>query len=244
MINQEERERYDRQIRIEGFSIEGQEKLKRSRVLIAGAGGLGSPISIYLAIAGVGNLRIVDRDVIDLSNLNRQPLHQTKDISKKKAHSAEEKLRGLNPNIQVEAITEIITQDNAFQLSEGCDLILDAVDNYPTRYALNKAALRRGIPFIYGGIYELEGMTTTIIPGKTACLRCIFPEPPSSAIFPVLGVTAGVIGCLQAMEAVKYILGIGEALINRLLIFDGFAMRFREVKLIRNPQCPDCSSFQ
>jgi adenylyltransferase/sulfurtransferase len=179
--------------------------------------------------------------VVDLSNLSRQILHHTQDIGKKKVQSAEETLRELNPDVHVEAIAETITQDNAFQLSEGCNLILDATDNFPDRYALNKAALQRGIPFLYGGVYGIEGMTTTIIPGKTACLRCIFPEPPPTTVSPILGVAPGIIGCLQALEAIKYLVGIGELLANRLLIFDGFGLKFREVGLTRYPQCPDCS---
>jgi len=234
-------DRYDRQIIIDGFGIGGQERLKHSRVLIAGAGGLGSAISIYLAIAGVGSLRIVDKDEVSLSNLNRQPLYQATDIGRRKAQAAEEKLRKLNPDIQVEGISGTITQHSVFQLVDDCDIIVDAMDNFPTRYALNRAALKRDVPFIYGGIYGLEGAVTTIIPGKTACLKCIFPESPRPATFPVLGAAPGIIGCLQAMEAIKYIVGIGDLLTNRLLIFDGFSMKFREVKLERYPQCPDCS---
>ncbi len=241
MITSEERERYDRQIKIEGWGIEGQQRLKQAKVLIAGAGGLGSAISVYLGVAGVGSLRIIDRDMVNLSNLNRQILHCAQDIGREKVQSASETLRKLNPAIQIEAIAETITQDNAFLLSEGCNLILDAMDNFPARYALNKAAIQRGIPFLYGGIYGIEGMTTTIIPKETACLRCIFPEPPPTTVSPASGVAAGVIGCLQALEAIKYIVGIGELLTNRLLIFDGLSSKFREVRLTRRSQCPDCS---
>ncbi|MBE0415662.1 MAG: HesA/MoeB/ThiF family protein [Dehalococcoidia bacterium] len=244
MLTEEEKERYDRQIRIQGFGLEGQKKLKQAKVLIAGVGALGTVVSTYLGVAGVGCLRIIDRDVVELSNLNRQILLWTGDIGKGKSQSAEEKLRKVNPHIQVEAIAETITQDNVLRLATGCDLILDAVDNYHTRYLLNMVALERGIPFLHGGIYGMEGMMTTIIPGQTACLRCIFPEPPPPAINPVLGVIPGVIGCLQALEAIKYITGIGELLTNRLLIFDGIDLSFREVKLKRNLECPDCSSFK
>lgn len=241
MITREERERYDRQIRIDGLGTEGQEKLKQARVLIAGVGGLGSPLAIYLAIAGVGNLRIVDNDEVSLSNLNRQPLYGAEDIGRKKIEVAETKLRELNPDIKVEAVFETITEETVLPLVDGCDLILDAVDNFPARYVLNNAAIKMGVPFLYGGVYGLEGTMTTIIPGKTACLRCIFPDSPPLEIFPVLGGTAGIVGCIQAMEAIKYIVGIGDLLTNRLLIFDGFSMKFREVRLERNPQCPDCS---
>lgn len=244
MLTEDEKKRYDRQIRISGFGVEGQEKLKKARVLIAGVGALGTAISTYLGIAGVGCLRIVDGDVVELSNLNRQILHWTTDIGKKKTQSAEEKLREANPCIKVEAVAETISEDNIFELTAGCDLIMDAVDNYQTRYLLNRAALERGIPFIHGGVYGMEGMATTIVPGQTACLRCIFPEPPPPATIPVLGVIPGIIGCLQATEAVKYITGIGELLTNRLLVFDGSDIKFREVKLERDPQCPDCSSLK
>jgi len=244
MLTEDEKKRYDRQIRISGFGVEGQEKLKRAKVLIAGVGALGTAISTYLGIAGVGCLRIVDGDVVELSNLNRQILHWTTDIGKKKTQSAEEKLREANPCIKVEAIAETISEDNILELTTGCDLIMDAVDNYQTRYLLNRAALERGIPFIHGGVFGMEGMATTVIPGQTACLRCIFPEPPPPTTIPVLGVIPGIIGCLQATEAVKYITGIGELLANRLLVFDGSDTKFREVKLERDPQCPDCSSLK
>ena len=244
MLTEEEKERYDRQIRIPGFGVEGQEKLKKAKVLIAGVGALGTAISTYLGIAGVGCLRIVDGDVVELSNLNRQVLHWTRDIGRMKTQSAAEKLREANPCINVDAVVETITQDNIPELTAGCDLIMDAVDNYQTRYLLNRAALERGIPFIHGGVYGMEGMATTIVPGQTACLKCIFPEPPPPVTIPVLGVIPGVVGCLQATEAVKYITGIGELLTNRLLVFDGNDLRFREVKLKRNPKCPDCSSLK
>lgn len=244
MLREEEKQRYDRQIRIQGFGEEGQKKLKEASVLVAGIGGLGTVISMYLGVAGVGRLRIVDGEVVELSNLNRQILHWTEDIGKEKARSAEEKLQKVNPHIQIEATTEIITQDNVLKLTEGCHLILDAMDNYQARYLLNRAALERGIPFIHGGIYGMEGVMTTIIPGQTACLRCIFPEPPPQATLPVLGAAPGIIGCLQALEAIKHITGIGRLLTDRLLIFDGIDLSFREVKLERNPQCPDCSPLK
>jgi len=237
-----EKKRYDRQIKIADFGIEGQKKLKQSRVLIAGAGGLGSPIAIYLAVAGVGNIRIVDNDKVSLSNLNRQILYQNHDIGREKAEVAGEKLNKWNNDIRVEAITDTIGADNVYHLTDECDVILDATDNFTVRYLLNEAAFARKIPLHYGGIYGLEGALTTIIPGKTACLKCIFPEPPPPAISPVLGVTAGIIGCLQAMESIKYIVGTGELLTNRMLIFDGFSMKFRELKLRPDPRCPHCSS--
>jgi len=241
MLTEDEKQRYDRQIRINGFGLEGQEKLKRARVLVAGAGALGSVIATYLALAGVGSLRVVDDDVVELSNLNRQILHWSGDVGKAKTQSAEEKLRQANPCVHVEAVAARIGEDNALELASGCDLIMDAVDNYDTRYALNRAALESGIPFIHGGVYAMEGMATTIVPGQTACLKCIFAAPPPPTTIPVLGAITGIVGCLQATEAVKYITGIGELLANRLLVVDGVDLRFREVRLQRNAECPDCS---
>ncbi|MDY6842695.1 MAG: HesA/MoeB/ThiF family protein [Thermodesulfobacteriota bacterium] len=243
MITEKERERYDRQILIEEIGIEGQEKIKSSRILIAGVGGLGSSMSYYLAAAGVGYMRIVDYDEVNLSNLNRQILYLDRDIGRKKSQAAQEKLESLNADIRIDAVVETITEDTVFDLVEDCDVILDAMDNFPTRYLLNQAALEKNIPFIYGGVYEMEGALTTIIPGKTACLQCIFPVAPPVAVAPVLGVTTGTIGCLQAMEAIKFIVGIGKLLTNRLLIFDGFDMTFRELKLRRDLQCPICSGI-
>ena len=241
MITDIEQKRYQRQILIDGIGITGQEKLKKSKVLIAGAGGLGSPISLYLAAAGVGTLRIVDNDKVSLSNLNRQILYRNKDIGAGKAETAKAKIRELNPQVSVESITGPVTGDNVYDLVEGCDMILDAVDNFAARYLLNDAAVKKNIPLIYGGIYGLEGALTTIVPFKTACLRCIFPGPPSVEVSPVLGATTGIIGGLQAMEAIKYIVGIGRLLTDRLLIFDGFNLGFREVNLRRNSKCPCCS---
>ena len=243
MLSNEEKERYDRQLLIDDLGVKGQEKLKKSRVLVAGAGGLGSPISIYLGAAGVGALRIVDQDIISLSNMNRQILYNTMDIGRKKVNAAKEKLEALNPNINVEVISKTITKYNVFDLVDGFDLIVDAMDNFPTRYLLNEAAFKKNIPFIYGGVYGLEGALTTIIPGKTVCLRCIVNEAPPVSTPPVLGATPGVIGCLQSMEAIKYLSGMGFLLTNRLMIFDGFNMQFREVNLNSDLQCPVCAQI-
>lgn len=240
MLSDEELERYDRQLKIEGLGREGQEKLKRAKIMIAGAGGLGCPVAIYLAAAGVGCLRVVDKDRVESSNLNRQVLHWEKDIGQKKAMSAAKKLARLNPWIKVEAIAQAITEHNVLELTEGCDLIIDALDNYPTRYLLNRAAIKRRIPLVHGGIHGLEGMVTTIIPGKTPCLRCIFSQGPPPVTFPVLGVTPGIIGTIQAAEAIKYLVGVGELLTGRLLLFDGAILTFREVRVRRHPECPDC----
>jgi len=242
MLKSEELERYNRQIRI--FGEEGQERLKNAKVFIAGAGGLGSPIAIYLAVAGIGEIRIVDNDRVELSNLNRQILYWDQDVGKRKAESAEEKLREINPDIEVETISDTIAETNVLELVHNADLIIDAMDNFPTRYLLNRAALAKEIPFFHGAIYGFEGQVTTIIPGKTACLRCIFPEAPQPETFPVIGVTPGVIGLIQATEVVKYVVGFGGLLTNRLLIWDGLAMRMEEIAVERNPECPDCGTYR
>ena len=227
---------------MDGFGERGQEKLKQAEVFIAGAGGLGSSISIYLAVVGVGQIRIVDRDVVELSNLNRQILHWDKDIARGKAESAGEKLQQMNSDIKIEVIAEDITEDNILKLVGDCQLIVDAMDNFPTRYLLNKAALKRNIPLFHGSVYGLDGMASTIIPGETACLRCMFPKPPPEATFPVIGVTPGIIGCIQATEVIKYIVGIGELLRNRLLVWDGLSTKFRELTVKKDPHCQDCGS--
>lgn len=238
MLSREELERYDRQIRI--FGEDGQKKLKRARVLIAGIGGLGSSISIYLTAAGVGRLILVDSDIVELSNLNRQVLHWDKDVGKSKVRSAEEKLRGLNPEVDIEALSAKIDEGSVFELARNVDVIVDAMDNFETRYLLNRVALKRGVPMVHGGVRGFDGQVTTIVPGETACLRCIFPKAPPRETFPILGATAGVIGCIQAMEVVKYVVGVGELLKNRLLLFNGQDMKFSEVEVVRNPKCEDC----
>ncbi len=238
MLTKDELERYQRQILL--FGREGQAKLKEARVFIAGVGGLGSPIAIYLTSAGVGRIKIVDGDTVELSNLNRQVLHWSQDIGRQKVESAAEKLKKLNPNVKVEAIFKTINQDNINELIGDSDLIIDAMDNFPTRYLLNKAAIKKNIPFFFGAIHGFYGQATTIIPGKTVCLRCIFPSPPPTEVFPVVGVTPGIIGCIQAAEVIKYITGTGSCLENRLLFWDGLKMAADEVKLKKNPKCEDC----
>ena len=241
MLTAEEFERYDRQIIVPGFGKEGQEKLKKSKVFIAGAGGLGSPISIYLVAAGVGVVRIVDHDIIELSNLNRQVLHWDEDIGKKKVDSASAKLKRLNKDVKIEAIEETITGANVSQLTDGFDLIVDAMDNLPTRYILNRAAIEKNIPFFHGAVYGFEGRAMTIIPGQTACLGCVYRgRVPPKEKFPVVGVTPAVIGCIQATEVIKYIVGIGELLTNRLFVYDGLNLQFAEFKVKRDPDCEYC----
>lgn len=241
MLTRDEQIRYDRQIMIKGIGETGQEKLKQARVVIAGSGGLGSPIAIYLAAAGVGTIRIIDHDTVELSNLNRQVLHWDKDIGRRKVESSAEKLQQLNRYLTIEAISETITEDNVSRLIAGSDLIVDGMDNLPTRYLLNKAAISNKIPFIHGAVYGLEGRVLTVIPGKSACLKCVYRGllPPEK--FPVIGVTPAVIGCIQATEAIKYIVGIGKLITDRLLIYDGLNMKFTELTVRRDPNCEHCS---
>jgi molybdopterin/thiamine biosynthesis adenylyltransferase len=240
MLTKYELERYDRQIRISGFGKEGQEKLKEARVLVAGAGGLGFPISAYLTAAGIGKMKIVDKDVVELSNLNRQLLHWNKDVGRRKVESAREKLIQINPRVEVDAIGETITETNVLNLVSDVDAIIDAMDNFPTRFVLNKAALKKKIPFFHGAVRGFMGQATTIVPGETACLRCIFPEAPLAEKFPILGSIAGLIGTIQATEVVKYFTGIGSLLKNKLLIYDGKYTSFDIMELKANPNCPDC----
>jgi adenylyltransferase/sulfurtransferase len=243
MLTPNELERYGRQIMMAGFGEAGQEKLKNARVFIAGAGGLGCPISIYLANAGIGAIRLVDQDKIELSNLNRQVLHWPEDVGRPKVDSASEKLRRMNPDLKLEAIRETMDETNLYQLTEGCDVIVDALDNIKTRYLLNKAAIDHNVPFVHGAIYGLEGRAMTIIPGKSACLGCVYKGIPPRARFPVLGVTPAVIGCIEATEVIKYLTGIGELLIDRILIYDGLNMKFMEVNIKRNPDCEYCGKI-
>jgi adenylyltransferase/sulfurtransferase len=235
-------EKYIRQIML--FGEEGQEKLKKARVFVAGAGGLGSPVSTYLAVAGVGKIIIADFDCVEKSNLNRQFLHHEKDIGKEKIKSAEEKLLSLNPEIEVETIKEKITDKNAGSIVPPCDLIIEALDNFDTRHVLNRLAVEREIPFIQGAVSGYRGQATTIIPGKTPCLCCIFPTSFKKEVFPVLGTTPGVIGTIQANEAIKLIVGQGKLLENRLLLWDGFSCSFSELNVNKTENCPVCGVKQ
>lgn len=237
----EEIQRYSRQIMIPQMGEEGQEKLKRARVFVAGAGGLGSPVSIYLAAAGVGLLRLVDQDTVDLTNLNRQVVHWTADVERRKVDSAQEKLSRLNPHVTIEALRVTIAEENVSALVEGFDLIVDAMDNLPARYLLNQTAIARGMPFFHGAVNGFEGRAMTVLPGKTACLRCLYRGPVPESKFPVIGVTPAVIGCIQATEVIKYLVGIGDLLANRLLTYDGLNMKFTEFKVQRNPECEHCA---
>jgi adenylyltransferase/sulfurtransferase len=242
MLTPSERERYDRQIMIGEIGQEGQEKLKRSRVVIAGSGGLGSPIAIYLTAAGIGMIRLIDHDQVALSNLNRQVLHWEEDIGKNKVDSARKKLSNLNQAVEIEAIEETITEGNVSQLVNRCDAIVDAMDNLPTRYILNRCAIEKKIPFFHGAVNGFEGRVMTIIPGESACLRCMYRGPVPQEKFPVIGVAPAVIGSIQATEVIKYLVGIGKLLTNRLLIYDGLKVAFSEFTVNKNPNCDHCGS--
>jgi len=242
MLNQAERERYDRQIFIPDFGEAGQEKLKLAKVFIAGNGGLGCPIALYLAAAGVGTLRIVDNGSVELSNLNRQILHWTEDVGRRKVDSTLAKLPRLNPGVKLDALYDTITEKNIAALVDDSDLIIDAMDNMPVRFLLNRTALARKIPYIYGAVYGFEGRATTIIPGRTVCLGCFCQEYLPPAKFPVVGATPAVIAAIQATEAIKYIVGLGDLLANRLLIYDGLRMQFAEMALAPDPDCAYCGS--
>ncbi len=243
MLTPEERERYDRQIMIHEVGPEGQEKLKQSRVLIAGAGGLGSAIALYLAAAGVGTIRLVDHDSVALSNLNRQILHWEEDLGRKKVLSAQRKLNRLNPHLKIEAVEETLTENNISRLAEGCQAMVDALDNLPARYLLNRCAIQKKIPFFHGAVQGFEGRVLTILPGETACLRCMYRGSIPEEKIPVIGVTPAIIGCIQATEVIKYLLGIGRLLTNRLLLYDGLEALFTEFSIQKNPECDHCGSL-
>jgi molybdopterin/thiamine biosynthesis adenylyltransferase len=237
-MNDFEREKYSRQILL--FGEEGQERLKNARVLVAGAGGLGSPVSTYLAIAGVGKIIIADFDSVEASNLNRQFLHHEKDIGRLKVESAKEKLLSMNPDIKVETIAEMLTESNLDVLVPECDVIVDALDNLETRHMLNRLAIKRRVPLIHGAVTGYDGQVTTIIPGKTPCFYCIFPRISRKEVFPVLGATPGVIGSIQANEAIKFLTGQGKLLEGRLLFWSGLSGNFAEISLSKLNNCPIC----
>ena len=244
-------ERYSRHLRLPGVGLDGQKRLEASRVLLVGAGGLGSPAAFYLAAAGVGTLRIADDDVVDRSNLQRQILHTEARIGTPKVESAAVALSALNPRTTIEAVRERVTSDNVERLLEGVDVVVDGADNFPVRYLLNDACVKLGKPLVYGAVHRFEGQASVFDAGRhrgsAPCYRCLFPEPPPPEAAPncaeagVLGVLPGVIGLLQATEAIKLLLGFGETLRGRLLQFDALGMRFRETRLAADPQCPVCA---
>jgi molybdopterin/thiamine biosynthesis adenylyltransferase/rhodanese-related sulfurtransferase len=246
-LDEAKRRRYSRHLLIPEVGEEGQLKLLDSRVLLIGAGGLGSPASLYLAAAGVGTLGIVDDDAVDETNLQRQIVHSTERLGESKAESAKRTIEALNPDVDVKVFQERLTSENVDRiLGEGWDVIVDGADNFPTRYLLNDASVWHGIPVVHGSIYRFEGQTTVFKPHEGPCYRCLFPQPPPPELAPscaeggVLGVLPGVIGSLQANEALKLSLGIGEPLVGRLLMFDALAGSFTEISLRRDPDCPVC----
>jgi adenylyltransferase/sulfurtransferase len=237
-----EKTRYDRQMLIKGWGEGGQIKLKSSRVFVAGAGGLGSPVSIYLAIAGVGEIRICDADTIELSNLNRQILHTDARIGELKAVSGDKTLGELNPTINILTYSDYLDGNSVARMVGQPDVVVDCLDNFETRYLLNAYCIEHKIPFVHGAVWGMIGQVTFLRPPETPCLRCLFPEAPPKEVFPVVGVTPGVIGCLQAMEVLKSLTGVGTTLKGKLLFFDGEEMTFNTVNVKRTPSCPDCGS--
>ncbi|HOV68173.1 MAG TPA: HesA/MoeB/ThiF family protein [Methanoregulaceae archaeon] len=231
-------ERYSRQIL--SFGEEGQVRLKRAHIVIAGAGGLGSPVAIYLAVAGVGRLTLIDHDRVEATNLNRQVLHGDADLGRPKVESGAGRLRALNPSIQVEGRRVTITEENVADLVGQADGIVDAMDNYPVRFLLNRVAYMRGIPLFHGAVRGFHGQATTCVPGQGPCLACLFPDVPPEVVVPVVGVTPGVIGCIQATEVIKYLTGEGELLTGRLLLWDGLAGRMEEIVAAPRTGCPIC----
>jgi adenylyltransferase/sulfurtransferase len=234
------RQRYLRQLIIPGFGEEAQRKLSDATVFIAGAGGLGSSAALYLAAAGVGCLRICDDDVVELSNLNRQILHNESRLGRNKADSAAETLRELNPSIRIEPLAVRITPENIGELAGRALFLVDCLDNVATRYILNRFAWKKGLPLVHGGINGMAGQVTVLVPGKTPCMQCLFPEEPPRGTIPVLGAAPGVIGSLLAMETIKMITGFGEPLLGRLFFWDGMTQEARTIAWKGIPDCPVC----
>ena len=238
--------RYSRHLIMPEVGIEGQQKLRDAGMLLIGAGGLGSPLGLYLAAAGVGRLGIVDFDTVDFTNLQRQIIHRTEDVGRLKVESAKERIHAINPDVEVTAYNTKLSRDNIMELIKPYDIVIDGTDNFPTRYLVNDACIFQKKPNIYGSIFRFDGQATVFAPFKGPCYRCLYPEPPPPGMVPscaeggVLGVLPGVIGMIQATEAIKLIIGNGEPLIGRLLLYNALKMEFREVKLKRDPRCPVC----
>jgi adenylyltransferase/sulfurtransferase len=247
-LTSDEIKRYSRHLIMPEVGVDGQKKLKAGSVLCIGAGGLGSPAAMYLAAAGVGRIGIVDFDVVDFSNLQRQLLHGTSSVGRSKLESAKDRLRDLNPHVEIDTYETTVSSDNALDLFKPYDVILDGTDNFPTRYLVNDACVLSGKPNAYGSIFRFEGQASVFGTKEGPCYRCLYPEPPPPGLVPscaeggVLGVLPGIIGVIQATEAIKLILGIGEPLIGRFLIYDALKMRFRELKLRKDPDCPVCGT--
>src|SRR5690348_3199470 len=248
ILNNDEILRYSRHLIMPEVGMEGQQKLKAARVLCIGAGGLGSPLALYLAAAGVGTLGIVDFDVVDFTNLQRQIIHSTADVGRKKLDSAAEKLKAINPFINLKTFETRLSSANALDLFRDFDIVADGTDNFPTRYLVNDACVLLGKPNVYGSIFRFEGQASVFYAKEGPCYRCLYAEPPPPGLVPscaeggVLGVLPGIIGSIQAMETIKLILGTGEPLIGRLVLFDALKLQFRELKLEKDPDCPVCGS--
>ena len=247
-LSNEEIARYSRHLILPEVGLEGQKKLKAARVLMIGTGGLGSPLGLYLAAAGIGTLGLVDFDVVDESNLQRQIIHGTKDVGRPKIASAKDRLNDINPNVQIETFETRLTSENALELFKDFDVIVDGTDNFQTRYLVNDASMLTGKPNVYGSIFRFEGQVSVFDATRGACYRCLYPEPPPPGLVPscaeggVLGVLPGIVGTIQANEVIKVILGAEGILLNRLLLFDAWTMKFRELKLKKNPDCPLCGT--
>jgi sulfur-carrier protein adenylyltransferase/sulfurtransferase len=245
-LSKDEILRYSRHLIIPEVGLEGQQKLKAAKVLLVGAGGLGAPLGLYLAAAGIGKIGLVDFDVVDFTNLQRQVIHSTADVGRKKLDSASEKMQGINPHLKLVKHEVALSSENALDILKDYDLVVDGTDNFPTRYLVNDACVLLGKPNVYGSIFRFEGQATVFAYQGGPCYRCLYPEPPPPGLVPscaeggVLGILPGTIGLIQATETVKLILGIGEPLVGRLLLYDALAMRFRELKLRKNPECPVC----
>jgi len=245
-LSQEEVLRYSRHLLIPEVGLEGQRKLKAASVLLVGTGGLGSPLALYLAAAGVGHIGIVDYDVVDDSNLQRQVIHDTRRVGTLKVESARQRMIDLNPYIQVDAYNEVFSAENALRIADGYDLLVDGTDNFPTRYLINDLSVLTGRPYVYGSIFRFEGQVSVFDARRGPCYRCLFPEPPPPGAVPtcaeggVFGVLPGTVGTIQGTEVIKLILGIGEPLIGRLLLYDALDMTFQTVQLRKNPNCKVC----
>jgi len=245
-LREDQIERYSRQIILPQVGGKGQEKLLNAKVLIIGAGGLGSPCAMYLASAGIGKIGIVDSDKVELNNLQRQILHSTKDLGRPKVESAKGKIKAINQDVEVMTYNLRLTSENILDIIKDYDIVVDGSDNFPTRYLVNDACILSKKPLSHGAIFRFDGQATTIIPGKSPCYRCLFPEPPPPGLVPscqeagILGAVAGVIGTIQANEVLKYILGIGDLLIGELLIFNALDSSFRKVLVPKNKGCPVC----
>ena len=240
--------RYSRHLIMPEVGMNGQLKLKQAKVLTIGAGGLGAPLALYLAAAGVGKLGIVDFDVVDFTNLQRQVIHGTSDVGRLKLHSARETIAEINPNVEVVAHETRLSSENALDIFKDYDIVADGTDNFPTRYLVNDACVLLGKPNVYGSIFRFEGQASVFYAKEGPCYRCLYPEPPPPGLVPscaeggVLGVLPGIIGCIQALETIKLIIGQGQPLIGRLLLFDALHLKFRELKLRKNPECPVCGA--